>query len=112
MGISASTLHAVLAPGAHRNVSDFVHKSLLRCWLAWATRNSWTHGEILGPGLDLRVFSCLVCRILAGSNICHHILRLLMTCLMGVVQGGYGSYARRRVYRGRVKPWLVLVFVT
>ena len=88
MGVSASTLHAVLAPGTHRNVSDFVHESLLRCWLAWATRNSGTHSKILGPCLDLRVSSCLVCRIFAGSNIRHHILRHLLTCLMRVVQRG------------------------
>ena len=86
MGVSASTLHAVLAPGAHRDVSDLVHESLLRCWLAWAARNSWTRCEILGPCLDLRVSRCVACLILAGRLIYYHILRLLLTCCMGVIQ--------------------------
>ena len=86
MGITASTLHAVLAPGAHRDVSDLVNESLLRCRLAWAARNTWTYCEILGPCLDLRVCWCACCLLLACRLIYYHILRLLLSCCMGVIQ--------------------------
>ena len=86
MGISASTLHAVLAPGAHRDVSDLVHESLLRCWLAWAARNSGTYCEILRLHLDLRISRCIAYRALADYLLYYHILRLPVTSFMRVVQ--------------------------
>ena len=107
--VPAAALHAVFAPGAHRDVGNLMDEPLLRGWLAWAPCDSRSCCEIIGLHLDLSILHRFACRARADHFFICYILRLLMFSLMGAVYRGKGTYASRRTYRGLVKPWLVLV---
>ena len=112
--VPATALHAVLAPGAHRNVGNLVDEPLLRGWLARTACNSRPCCKILGLNLDLCILRRLARHVLADRCIdrrfIRHISRLLLSFTMRAIYWSKGTYARRvSIYRGRAKPDLAFI---